>query len=106
MMAHTLTAQDLYRTFNQMPEAEKKSFFDLIFARLLNAQNSDASHEQVFGHLHDEQFTAVEAAEYLEVSLSTLRRLVTSGKLKPIAIVGRNQLFATYDLKVLKKSLH
>jgi hypothetical protein len=30
-MAHTLTAQDLYHSFNQMPEAEKKAFLNLSF---------------------------------------------------------------------------
>jgi excisionase family DNA binding protein len=88
-----------------MPKPEKKSFFELIFARLFITQNSDASHEQVFGHLHDARFTAVEAAEYLEVSLSTLRRLVANGKLNPVKTVGRNRFFATSDLKALKQRL-
>jgi excisionase family DNA binding protein len=101
-MAHTLTAQNLYRSFNQMPEAEKKSFFELIFARLFSEQVADASHEQLFGHLKEAQFTAQEAAEYLEVSLSTLRRMVASNKLYPAKTVGRNQFFAASDLKALK----
>lgn len=104
-MTHFLTAQDLYQNFNQMPESEKKNFFELLFSRFFNAQNSDSSHEQVFGPLKDAEFTAQEAAEYLEVSISTLRRLIASKKLSPTAIVGRNQLFAATDLKALKRTL-
>ena len=101
-MAHILTAQDLYHSFNQMPAAEKKSFFELIISRLFSEQTADASHEQLFGYLKEAQFSAQEAAEYLEISISTLRRLVTKNELTPIKTVGRNQFFATSDLKALK----
>ena len=63
------------------------------------------NHEQVFGHLKGEAFSVEEAAEFLEVSLSTLRRYVQSGKLKPSAVIGRSQLFSTSDLKLLKQKL-
>ncbi|MBY0575891.1 MAG: helix-turn-helix domain-containing protein [Gallionellaceae bacterium] len=63
------------------------------------------SHEELFGHLASDNFTAQEAAEYLEVSMSTFRRFVASGKLNPSSTVGRNQLFAVSDLKAFKKAL-
>ena len=63
------------------------------------------SHEDVFGHLKTELFSAEDAAQYLEVSLPTLRRLVQSQKLKPKKIVGRSQLFSTTDLKQLKRQI-
>jgi len=63
------------------------------------------SHEQLFGHLANDHFTAQEAAEYLEVSMSTFRRFVASGKLNPCSRVGRNQMFAVADLKAHKKAL-
>jgi excisionase family DNA binding protein len=59
-------------------------------------------HEQVFGHLKNTRFSAEQAAEYLEVSLPTLRRYVQSGRLKPSHVVGRSQLFSTADLRRLK----
>jgi excisionase family DNA binding protein len=59
-------------------------------------------HELVFGHLKNTRFSAEQAAEYLEVSLPTLRRYVQSGRLKPSHIVGRSQLFSTADLRRLK----
>lgn len=37
------------------------------------------SHEQLFGHLAEAEFTATEAAEYLEVSIPTFRRYVQGG---------------------------
>lgn len=70
---------------------------------LFRDENSTCA--QVFGHLTDAEFTAQEAAEYLEVSIATLRRYVHGGKLRPCKVVGRNQLFAAYELRALKRSL-
>lgn len=63
------------------------------------------SHEQVFGHLRNDPFSAEEAAEYLEVSIPTFRRYVQLGKIQPKEIIGRSQLFATIDLRKLKQKL-
>ncbi|QWD64407.1 helix-turn-helix domain-containing protein [Polynucleobacter sp. MWH-UH2A] len=60
------------------------------------------SHEQVFGHLRDTIFSAEEAAEYLEISIPTLRRYVQSGRLKPSNTIGRSQLFSSAELKLFK----
>lgn len=70
-----------------------------------NFRKDDMSHEQLFGHLASDSFTAQEATEYLEVSISTFRRFVASGKLNPNSTVGRNQMFAVADLKAFKKAL-
>lgn len=51
-------------------------------------QNDDLTHDQVFGHLVDDVFTAHEAAEYLEVSIATFRCHVQSGKIKPSKTLG------------------
>lgn len=68
-------------------------------------RDDDMSHEELFGHLASDNFTAQEASEYLEVSMSTFRRFVASGKLNPGSTVGRNQMFAVVDLKAFKKAL-
>ena len=70
-----------------------------------NPFQDDYSHEQVFEDLADVEFTAGESAEYLEVSLATFRRYAQSGKINPSRVVGRNQFFATKDLKLFKRSL-
>ncbi len=64
----------------------------------------DFSYYQVFGHLHHEPFSAAEAAEYLEISIPTLRRHVQSGKLVPSHIVGRNQMFSAQVLRAFKRT--
>ena len=64
----------------------------------------DFSHDQVFGHLQREPFSAAEAAEYLEISIPTLRRHVQSGKLVPSNVVGRNQMFSAQVLRTFKRS--
>lgn len=102
-MAHAMTAEDLFQDLKQLPAIELQKFFGILSARAF--RSDDLSHEQLFGHLADDTFTAAEAAEYLEVSLSTFRRHVAGGKLAPSATVGRNQLFAVPDLKRFKKVL-
>ena len=102
MLNHALTAEDLYAEMKQMPTAERAKFFSLL-AR--NAFRDDHfTHQEVFGETHREPFSAAEAAEYLEVSLSTLRRLVQAGELPPTSVVGRSQLFSAQTLRSFKRS--
>jgi excisionase family DNA binding protein len=63
------------------------------------------SHKQVFGHLRNASFSAEEAAEFLEISIPTLRRYVQAGKLRPSTTIGRSQLFSSTDLKLLKQRI-
>ena len=102
-MAHALTAEDLFQDLKQMPTTERQKFFVILSTNAFRGE--DMSHEQLFGHLKGDDFTAQEAAEYLEVSMSTFRRFVSSDKLKPSSMVGRNQMFAVADLKAFKKAL-
>ena len=101
-MGRATTAEELFAAVRSMPAAERARFFSMLGA---NAFEQDFTHAQVFGDLADEEFTAGESAEYLEVSLATFRRYVQSGKLNPSQVVGRNQLFATRTLKAFKRSL-
>ena len=102
-MKHTMTAEGLFRDLAHMPAGERQKFF-MILSR--NAfRDGDLSHEALFGHLAGEEFTSEEAAEYLEVSMSTFRRYVSTGKMKASSAVGRNQMFAVPDLKAFKKAL-
>ena len=102
-MSHSITAEDVFTQVKQMSSKERIKFFSLI---AINAfKETDYSHEQVFGHLQNEAFSADEAAEYLEISIPTLRRYVQAGRLKPSAIIGRSQLFSSTDLKLLKQKL-
>lgn len=102
-MSHALTAEDLFAEMKTMPPTERSRFFAMLGEVLF--QDDDSSHEQLFGHLAEAEFTAAEAAEYLEVSIPTFRRYVQGGKLNPSHRVGRSQMFATRDLKVFKRSL-
>lgn len=98
-----MTAENLYDNLRHMAQAERQKFFEILASNAFRGE--DMSHEQLFGHLASDEFTAQEAAEYLEVSMSTFRRITTSGKLAPRSIVGRNQMFAVPDLKAFKKVL-
>jgi len=102
-MGHALTAEDLFAEMKTMPVTERSRFFAMLGEVLF--PDDDFSHEQLFGHLAEAEFTASEAAEYLEVSMPTFRRYVQSGRLEPSHRVGRSQMFATRALKVFKQSL-
>ena len=102
-MPQVMTAESLYQNLKQMPVEERQKFFGILS---INAfQTEDMSHEQLFGRLNHDAFTAAEAIEYLEVSQSTFRRFVASKKLVPASTVGRSQMFAVPELKAFKNAL-
>jgi excisionase family DNA binding protein len=103
-MNQSLTAEDLFSEMQRMPAMERIRFFSLLTANAF--REDDFTHEQVFGHLQQEAFSAAEAAEYLEISVPTLRRHVQSGKLVPTHVVGRNQMFSTQTLRMFKRARH
>lgn len=103
-MTQYMTAEDLFAHVQKMPSKERIKFFSLV---AINAfQEADYTHEQVFGHLRNASFSAEEAAEFLEISLPTLRRHVQAGRLKPASIIGRSQLFSSADLKLFKQKIN
>ena len=85
---------------------QTKNLAEDLFAMLGEVlfPDDDSSPEQLFGHLAEAEFTAAEAAD-VEVSIPTFRHYVQGGKLRPTHRVGRNQMFATRDLKAFKRSL-
>lgn len=102
-MAHAATAEELFQDLKLMPTIERQKFFVILSTNAF--RGDDLTHSELFGHLSEDEFTAEEAREYLEVSMSTFRRLVAAGKLLPSSTVGRSQLFAAKDLKGFKKAL-
>jgi excisionase family DNA binding protein len=101
-MNPTLTAEELFSEMGRMPAVERVRFFSLLTGSAF--RDDDFTHEQVFGHLQQEPFSAGEAAEYLEISVPTLRRYVQSGKLLPSHVVGRNQMFSAQTLRAFKRT--
>jgi excisionase family DNA binding protein len=102
-MTQCMTAEDLFAHMQKMSSKERIKFFSLI---AINAfQETDYTHDQVFGHLRNATFSAEEAAEFFEISLPTLRRYVQTGRLKPTSTIGRSQLFSSADLKLLKQKI-
>lgn len=101
-MSNTLTAQDLFSEMRRMPSTERVKFFSLLTNQAF--RDDDFTYEQVFGHLQREPLSAWEAAQYLEVSLPTLRRYVQADKLRPSHTVGRNQMFSAEDLRAYKRA--
>ena len=102
-MSHAMTAENLLDELKAMPFKERGRFFSILGQHFF--QDDNLTHEQVFGHLADDEFSSQESAEYLEVSIATFRRYVQRGKLKPSRVVGRSQMFATQSLKEFKRAL-
>lgn len=100
-MNQSITAEDLYAEMKRMPSSERIRFFSMLTSNAF--REDDFTHEQVFGAVHREPFSVPEAAEYLEVSVPTLRRYVQSGKLRPVQVVGRSQLFDATELRSFKR---
>ncbi len=97
------TAEDLFAAMKEMPASERVRFFTLLGENAF--EKEEFSREEVFGGVAAAEFTVGEAAEYLEVSVPTFRRYVQSRKIIPVHVVGRNQFFATEDLKSFKRLL-
>lgn len=97
------TAEDLFAAMKEMPPSERVRFFTLLGETAFEKDNF--SHAEVFGDVLSAEFTVEEAAEYLEVSVSTFRRYVQGKKMAPVHVIGRNQFFSAADLTSFKKSL-
>ena len=100
---NTLTAEQVFSDLQKLPLIERQQFFVLLSKAFNNEDN--LSHQQVFGHLEGDLFTASEAAQYLEVSMATFRRYLKAGKLAAKSEVGANHLYALDDLRQFKKAL-
>lgn len=96
------TADSVYKKFKRLTADERARFFALLAEPWESTQQS---HDQVFGHLETARFTADEAAQYLEISMSTFRRYVAQGALQAVGQIGRSQLYAVATLKTFKRSL-
>jgi excisionase family DNA binding protein len=99
-----LTAEQLFANLQQMPPSEREKFFLMLSAKAFGGEEN-LSHEELFGHLRDEEFTAAEAADYLDISMPTFRRYVKAGKIAASSEVGNTHLYRLTALRELKKAL-
>jgi excisionase family DNA binding protein len=97
------TAAAVFEEFRRLPTSERTKFYALLGEG--SFQGESLTHEQVFGHLAEDEFSSQEAADYLEVSISTFRRYVRDRKISPSSEVGKSHLFSTKTLKAFKRSL-
>jgi len=101
-MNQPFTAEDLYVEMKRMGSIERTRFFLMLTSNAF--REDDFTHEQVFGDLYREPFSVPEAAQYLEISVATMRRYVQSGRIRPSQIVGRSQLFDAMYLRSFKRN--
>ena len=77
-MGQFMRAEEVFSQVQHMPESERVKFFSLVARSAFQSDNF--SHQDVFGHLETELFSAQDAAEYIEISMPTFRRYVQSKK--------------------------
>jgi excisionase family DNA binding protein len=100
------TAESIFQDLKKLSSSEQMRFFAILGRQAVQSSQDNDTHEEVFGHLlAEDELTSAEAADYLEVSISTFRRYVANGRLRASSEMGRNQLFATKDLKAFKRAI-
>ena len=98
------TAETLFTSLQHMPSSEREKFFSLISQKAFS-DGDNLTHDEVFGHLKEAEFTADEASQYLEVSIATFRRYCKQGKIAVSSVVGTSHLYPLEELRELKKAL-
>ena len=98
-----MTATEVFQSFRTLPLSERAKFLLLVAEGTMQGENY--THEEVFGDLVEAEFSSQEAADYLDVSMSTFRRYVSDGKISASSEVGRSHLYSAKDLKAFKRSL-
>jgi len=94
-------AEKIYKQIVEMPIKEREKLFAAIARQ--GFEKETYSHEEVFGELRQRPFIISETAEYLGVSVITLRRWVKQGKIKAEKI-GKNLVFEVDELKRVKRA--
>lgn len=99
------TGEQIFNELQRITISEQEKFFNLLAKKAFHSDDEDVSHEELFGDLEDEFFTAKEAMEYLEVSSATFRRYVRDGRIAASTEIGTSHLFSLDDLRELKTAL-
>lgn len=97
------TAEAVFQQLRKLPSTERDKFFTMLGRQV--SQDQNFTHDEVFSDVTNVDFSSAQAAEYLDVSMSTFRRYVKDGKIRATSEMGRNQLFSTKSLKEFKRSL-
>lgn len=100
----TTTGDQLFATLQRLPFHERERFFALLNSKAFGIEEN-LSHEELFGHLENAEFTATEAADYLEISMPTFRRYLRAGKITVSSTVGNNHCYSLKALRELKKAM-
>lgn len=96
-----IDAKQVFNDFVKLGIDERARFFAL----LANSVEPDhLSHDELFGDLKEAEFTAQEAAQYLELRMATFRRYLKSAKIRASSSVGNVHLYALDDLKAFKQA--
>ena len=92
-------ATELHRAFQRLTQVEKEAFMALIVRPSKPAAMTWHGYDEAFARQDDEFISITEAAEYLAVSITTLRRHIKAGNLVTDKRVGRNRMFRIGQVK-------
>ena len=91
-------AEQLFSSLQQLDNEERQHFFNLLSEKAFGAPDN-MTHQELFGDLKDAQFTAQEAAQYLDISIATFRRYLKNKIIVASSTVGNVHLYALAELK-------
>lgn len=97
------TAEQIFSELQKIPFAEQEKFFGLLAKKVFH--DDDINHNELLGDLEESLLTAKEAADYLDVSLATLRRYIRDKKINSERKIGTNHLFSIDELRDFKLAL-
>lgn len=95
---NTLNAEKLFSSLQQLNNEERQHFFNLLSERAFGTPDN-MTHQALFGDLKDAEFTAQEAAQYLDISIATFRRYLKDQKIVASSTVGNVHLYSLGELK-------
>ena len=91
-------AHSLFTKYQSLDRSEQ-----LAFRALMHEEN--LTHDEVFGHLKEKEFSSQDSCDYLGISIPTFRRYISKGLIKANSSLGRNHLYLLEDLHTLKQRL-
>ncbi len=106
-----IKAEAALAIYSDLPQPEKERFMVLVLRQAQQATNArmkvDSWHDidTAFNDLDNETLSVSDAANYLSLSVTTVRRHIKAGHLTPDQHIGRNQLIRIGQLKAFKSAL-
>ena len=97
------TAEQIFNELQKIPFAEQEKFFGLLAKKVFH--DDDINYDDLSGNFEESLLTAKDAADFLDISLPTLRRYIRDKKIRSAKKIGTSHLFDIDDLRDFKLAI-